>query len=699
MLNIIHRDDTIHLLQNTTSRHAGYNQTKQIQVEVTKSFTLKVWSLKASMDMEHNMGVDLHGIRLIFGSNCSEHCSVTIDKSQFSYSFIEFNNLDVWIKDTQFMDSFLTVQAQSENHGHGFNMKIQDSEFKCNFPVKSETKKTSMNNKLCKQLNCICLSGNWNSIEIARSNMEGNRESQESGVEVVHANIQMLSLVNDQISSMFSAVVIWSSGVGIFNVTESVFLGNRDGIDIGQGVRYMLVSRSQMNDTGSWFGHEQGFEQCYSALKGIALSLKVEDSVFAHNWASGMNCKGAALSIRSNIYATPLLESNLETFDKGKQVMQTIEVDNSVFHENIVENCSVGLGYDNLGGGAITVYGALMMIKIMASTFVRNEASKGAGLFVGLSDRWPANFSQKSSTGQVLSSMIIIDTCTFNENIAEYGGGLTTEFIDSTIDTSSSHSILIKNSSFFKNNASSLGAGALFYYANVSINNGVTFAFQLNNTEFKENINTGRTHPHGNGGGVGIEFKLLSLKSGVSVKTTVNNCSFTSNNARVGAGLYTAIRSCSVDSNSTIISEVLGSTFTSLRAKYGGGISTSIHSSLVHTNSLIILQLIGSNATSNTATLGAGIYTYIRKCALHYSSSIILHTTDSNFTANTATDKGAGIYTEVYLLSLKHSHSTLVLHVTGSIFTFNKAKWGAGVYTGILQCSFHSENMPVASIS
>ena len=169
----------------------------------------------------------------------------------------------------------------------------------------------------------------------------------------------MFSLVDVEISFIFSAVVIDSSSfVHVVNVSESRFVSNRDGIDIGQGVQYMVISKSEMSYTGSWSGDAEDITQCNSALKGSVQSLKVEDSVFSHNHASGMNCKGSALFLRGSVNDTN------KTFENGNPLIKIVEVTvlKSSFYDNIVENCSVAPDSESVGGGAVTVYGLQLLL-------------------------------------------------------------------------------------------------------------------------------------------------------------------------------------------------------------------------------------------------------------------------------------------------------------------------------------------------
>ncbi len=718
---------------------------------MTKSFILKTPQPKGSTNVDSLRDAGLHGMHFILNNNCSEHCSLTISEIQFASSLIEFNNMDIWIDSSGFNDSFITAGAQEENPKNGFNLTIRDCKFNNTIPVEYDSETTMFNNESCMQLTYVCLSGNWNSVIILKSQLDGDGKSEVSAVEVMHANIQALSVINVRISLVTSALIVRSSGVGLFNVSDSIFIGNRDGINIGHGVRYLLVSRSVMNHTGSWSGGGAAFEQCSSALKASVQRLKVRESVFAHNQAYGMTCKGAALYIKSNINVNPLLSLSHEKLERGAQLSATIEIQKSVFYENVVENCSVGNDLDNLGGGAITVYGAQLLTKIVESTFARNKACKGAGIYIGISERWGMGYSQNRSVGQVLSSGIIVETCTFHENIAGFGGGLMTEFTESTLDSGGNLSTLIYNSAFHRNNATLTGAGILLHYLNATMNNRVTVTIQFSKTDFMENVVTGK-YPHGHGGGIFVQFSVLSLMSSASIKivaddcsfkankagagelicnhsisrcyfkkvfgggmylnlkslfllssaslkTVVNNCSFTLNSAEFGAGIAARIESSSIDYNSSFRIQIVSCIFTSQTARWdGAGIMTEVSSCLCSSNSTIIFHTTASTFISNAASSGAGIHTSVESCSIDLDSSLMLKMTDSLYAYNTVENHGTGIYTSINSCSIS-SNSLLTLHILQSIYSFNTAGfYGAGLTTYVGACSVYSASSFVIGI-
>ncbi len=684
--------DTVYVTQVSADKQSQCNQTLEIQVQVRKSFILKTFMSEKKVDKDSVQGI--HGVKLEFSNNCSRLCSLTIGKSYIFCTSLVIKDLDISIKDTQFRESSITAKTHSERQVYRNNMKIQNTEFKNNFPVGVNS---AMN------FTIVCLVGQWNTVELLRSEFEGDRHSQITGVQVMHANIETLNLIDVQISLMFSALVIRSSNVGIFNITDSIFLGNRDGIDIGQDVRYVMVSRSEMNNTGMWFEDDEALEQCSSAIKGSAQTFRVEDSIFAHNRASGRNCTGAALYVRSNVYEIQgLLPSNNEMYENHNPLIYTIEVVKSVFYANTLKNCSEGLseGFENGGsGGAIAVYGLQLEIRIMASTFTRNEACKGAGFYLGMLNKGLIENPPKRSAGQILSARISIETCTFIENVAEYGAGLMTELTESILDSGSDISTLIYNSSFLRNNAHCNGAGACLWYLNDSFGSGVAVTIKVSDTDFNENVATGK-RPYGQGGAMSMNFTFVTLLSNASLTAVVNTCTFTSNTAGFGAGISTLVKSCSLDSNSFVMSQVTGSTFTYNTAEYwGAGIFTWVDSCSINSNSLTMSQVSGSSFCNNTAGLkGAGIYTWVSSCSVESYSTIMSQVTGSTFIYNTAEYSGAGILAVVRSCSVE-SNSTIMSQVTGSTFIYNTAGYGTGIHTQVVSCSVESNSSIMSQVT
>ncbi len=630
VLSHLQEGDSVYLSQRSTEKHLQCNHIKQVQVKVRKSFTLRTGQSKLRGDQGSSHGIQ--GISMELTNNCSESCSVTIDQSRFSCSSLTFNNLNIWIKDSIVTNGFITARSLPQVDSNSYHIKIQGTEFHSSQQLKDKNDSGLIQTGPSQQLNFISVSGYWDVVDVQGSVLEGERQGSLSGIEIVHAYIRALNLVDAHVSFLFSALdVSSSSAVDTFYVTESIFLGNRDGIDMGQGVRHMMISRSQMNDTGSWFGNGDVPEQCSSALKGSAQSVIVEDSVFAHNHASGTNCNGVALHLRSKAHGIPLLMSNNDTFENGNLGIPAVKVTvmKSVFYDNKVKNCPAGLDFENGGsGGAVTVYGLQLMIKIMASTFVRNEACKGAGLYIGMQDKFLVDYSQNRTTGQGLSSTIIIDTCTFKENTAQSGGGLMTEFTQSMLDNGTSLITLIYNCLFSSNNASYHGAGIHLLYSNVFLNPGVEVFVRVSDTVFKENTagdgDRVRDTDSG-GGGMYVSLTSLTLMSNASVGIVVNNCTFISNRAWYGAGIGTDVYLCSLYSNSSLTLQTSHSIFTSNTAMYGAAMDTDMSSCYFHPYSSVIFEAYHCSFMSNTAEHHGGcISTSMGSCSLRPHSSFTL---------------------------------------------------------------------------
>ncbi len=107
VLNNIQEGDTIYLSQASAKNALKCNRTGEIQIWVRNSFILKTLQPKTLADLDSLEGI--HGMQVVFSNNCSGHCSLKISHSHFSCSLVTINDLDIWIKDTRFKDSSLSV--------------------------------------------------------------------------------------------------------------------------------------------------------------------------------------------------------------------------------------------------------------------------------------------------------------------------------------------------------------------------------------------------------------------------------------------------------------------------------------------------------------------------------------------------------------------------------------------------------------
>ena len=677
ILNNSDADDTVILWQGSAAEQTQCNQTRKFNITVTKSVILKTLQRNNTEDKHCIKG--MHGIHFTFNNNCTEHCNITIRDSQFSCSLITFNDLDIRIQNSNFQNSFIMVTSDSRFRATRYNMNIQDAQFNIDLSRQSKNESILTSDYLCRQLNYICLLGQWNFVQILRSYLEGNRQSKVAGVEIMHANIHTLYLTDVQISSMISAMVISSSSsIGIFNITDSILLGNRDGIDVGEGVRYMMVFRSEMNNTGSWLGDWEDDEQCNSALKGNIQILKVESSVFAHNYASGVYCRGAALYIRSEAYwSSPLLSSNNHTLEAENPRIPTTELRNSMFYDNVVDNCSVGRGIENMGGGAVTIYGGQFSLKIAESTFGRNAACKGAGIYIGIS-----KILVGMSKAHFLSTRIIIQSCIFNENVAEYGAGMVTELQATTLNTGAGLYTLISNSLFSKNNVSQIGACISLYFFNVSVRSGVTLKISVFNNTFTLNHAIYGT-------GMYMHMYSCSFHANSIIELHTSYSMFTSNRE---TAIYSRKMSCIFYPNSSLTLQISYSIFTSNRANNAAGISWDVNLCSFHLKSVLSFLIYNCSFFSNSArSTGGGIQAWVWSCTFYPNASYILQIADSSFRLNTGS-YGAGIQTN-FIGSYLLSNSFSTFDVCNSTFMSNEVTFqGAGMYTTVSNSTLYSNS-------
>ena len=534
----------------STTKHSYCNQTRKIQGKVTKSFILETVPTSSTGNQASLQGV--HGLHLVLNSWCSQPCSVTIHHSHFYCSWVTINNIDIWIENSKFQNSFLRVQANLRLPMHDSKARIIKTEFKLDQAMDSDQDNILGDRVACKALNYICVSGTWDSVEILQSMFQGHEKSQieVSGLQVADAKLQSLNLIGVQVTALTSVLVIGSSSdLGVLHVTESMFVSNRDGIDIGQGVRHAIVSSSEFNNTDPWFGKAFDYlEHCSSALKGSVQTLVVWDCVFANNRGSGKNCKGAALHLKASFRELPLLGSGNANINMSEQEIfrPSIRIVKSVFWGNRVSahNNVYYLEVQN-AGGAVAILGWTMLVKFEDCLFEGNEAFEGGGLYVGLTGDLQKNNAYNS---QLSPFTLIIQKCIFNSNIANNGGGFKLDLRHKTVTHNASIQALIVDSSFSRNTANT-GAGSYFSYSNISLNSFTSVMTKFYNSGFYDNSGDIRV------GGLYLEYGLCNyypcpvsilLMPHALVRTEIHNCSFRSNKAYYYGALYVWVRSISL---------------------------------------------------------------------------------------------------------------------------------------------------------
>ena len=294
-----------------------------------------------------------------------------------------------------------------------------------------------------------------------------------------------------------------------------------------------------------------------------------------------------------------------------------------------VTNCTFqGNSAGYYGGGMYNYYGA--SLAVTNCTFQSNSADYGGGMYNDDSSPAVTNCSFQSNSaddrggGMYNSgSSPTITNCTFQSNstgASGYGGGMCNNGASPTI----------KNCTF-QSNSADYGGGGMY-------NTGSSTKPIITDSTFQNNS---VVQTDGEGGGMCNYFNS---------SPAVTNCSFQSNSAGSGSGMY----------NYQSSPAVTNSTFKSNSANDGGGISNDDHSSPAVTN---------CSFQSNTANRGGGIYN-------DHSSLTI---TNCTFLNNSATQVGGG-------MSNEYSSSPTI---TVCAFINNSARnggWGGGM-TNYESCS------------
>lgn len=214
-----------------------------------------------------------------------------------------------------------------------------------------------------------------------------------------------------------------------------------------------------------------------------------------------------------------------------------------------------------------------------------------------------------------------ISDCTFRNNVAKYGGGLWIGYVDTEV-------IRCR----FLNNVASNGGG-LAHEGSASST--------ISDCEFTGNTALGDDNENllGEGGG-------MSCNGG---RTKVFNCTFDSNNARTGGGLYSNHRTDMTLSDSTFIGNM---------AESGGGLT--LYSGIVSR-----CRVIGNVAEEGGGLLSRG--------------SVVV--SSSQFSANSATDRGGGVYasrTPMTLANCTIAGNSSGIYVVDGVNMTNSIVWGNG---------------------
>ncbi len=185
----------------------------------------------------------------------------------------------------------------------------------------------------------VNLIGSWKTVNLSSLTLLGNELSLASGIDIVEGNIQSIVMGNIGMSHLFSALTVDSiTNVTTFEMYDSIFYKNMDGIDLDQGVIYIIIARCIFEETRPWNPVEEPC--CSVAVKATSFSIQVSDSSFRQNRAVGKYCNGSALSLAATKHEKATWTFNTVVSNQHlSQLNPMIKIESTTFFENAVVDC------------------------------------------------------------------------------------------------------------------------------------------------------------------------------------------------------------------------------------------------------------------------------------------------------------------------------------------------------------------------
>lgn len=415
-----------------------------------------------------------------------------------------------------------------------------------------------------------------------------------------------------------------------------------------------LLSETVIRDITFTGGDNSGSGGAVSILGSSGLRITIEDCTFVSNIAYA----GGALSISPSVEATIrncVFTSN-EAHGVGGAIYSdtaTVEIDNCTFTSN-------SAGTDGGGVYVSAVASAGASVAIVSSTFTRNNAIKGGGLYI---------------LGQAHSTLT---STTFNDNVAYFSGGAVGlaafgQSIWSDVTCRGNYALTsggcllvvgdvqsllrIEDSTFLSN--------AVFDSGGAAAIGGLELIAIFSNSTFSNNT---------------AEIEGGAVAAANTKNLTIVQSTFTSNSADGGKGgaasIVQAGSASFLVSDALLATHFLQTTFTSNSADYGGAIyaekdvGVEVHGCTLTNNSayenggaLFGSTVASFNITSSLCTFNSaynGACVYLSKCP-----SVLIQS--GSIENNAASEDGGGVY--VYQTSARIDVST---------FTGNSATRGGG---------------------
>ena len=443
----------------------------------------------------------------------------------------------------------------------------------------------------------------WNSVIMMDNNIFTNNTAIYGGGAMTFDYARMTSIVQNCVfinnsAEIAGAIYIYKSNV---TISQDFFLNNT-ATDTGGALSlasgsYMLMNNSIFLDNAA-------------RTHGGALMIRNLSTLTTHNNTYSGNLASASGGVAN------LIEKSLFLVNNDKFIGNRVDYGGGAISMNnstsFLGYCTFSLNQAGRDGGALHVFNA-SHIHIRSSTFVSNSAPSLATL------RESPNCKTCVSTGgviwTVLLSTVVMDNCTFMNNLAEYGGS-----IANTVNSN----ITIHQCIFF-NNTGLIDGAALYSSGFVAAN--ITKSMFLSNRASE------------NGGAISLYNRN---------KINIDSCTFGDNSASIAGGvLYCHRPEKLIINNSTFIGNSVGSVNPSgsvnlnqntisssealltecfnIPAHYGGGV--------IFVNSVIV-NISNSTFTNNSANYGSVVRAIC-------NSTVHLRNTTVNY--NWAENKGGVI--------------------------------------------------------
>ena len=357
----------------------------------------------------------------------------------------------------------------------------------------------------------------------------------------------------------------------------------------------------------------------------------------------------------------------------------TFSVQDALF----VNNSTEGVG--GSGGAIALLYSAST---VTGGTFSGNTAYFGGAIQQnsGTLTVTGAQFTGNKSVGETVTAYspgggalelhngaeTTVTGSTFTANTAMYGGAIYNDTFKNAVSTAS------VTDGVFDANSATLQGGAIYNYANLTVENSVfsgnfvvedeattwdSFGGAIANTLNGTLTVTGGKFDGNSAVQGGAIATFITYGSEDTADLTVTNADFAGNEAMYGGGIY-------IQTGKADATTVTGGTFTANSASYGGGAICRCYG---------VLTVTGSEFVGNSAGNDGGAISFWD------SWDTTTSVTDAKFTGNTAPYGGA----------ISHSWASSPVAITGSTFTANGGEttlqggaiWNDAYSTGVVTVS------------